>query len=342
VSTTIPDQPHLHNNFYNDHPYNHPPRHAHHLGNTHDDLQAASTLFRNSQASYNDDRSHNFEASSSVDHISTPNGTPATDQDGKPLIHTQHGVLSEHLAALIPNHAASGTIDAQLAASWSTLDAQQMAETQYGGMRPTLKRSYTFGTDEAFNDPAPFAAPHVQEEADRAARRLMRDLQQPRPCAQANGAEVNTNGQGHASAIPPRSQSEEDPSEDASSEEDEDVKPPKKRRKSKASKDVAQKGKTAPANRKASAVTESGKRKRATAAQKLQRENLTEAQKRSNHILSEQKRRNLIKRGFDDLHDLVPEIRNGGQSKSGILTETANFLEKIIEDNKTFQKLAGG
>jgi hypothetical protein len=74
----------------------------------------------------------------------------------------------------------------------------------------------------------------------------------------------------------------------------------------------------------------------------LQRENLTEAQKRSNHILSEQKRRNLIKRGFDDLHDLVPEIRNGGQSKSGILTETANFLEKIIEDNKTFQKLAGG
>lgn len=80
------------------------------------------------------------------------------------------------------------------------------------------------------------------------------------------------------------------------------------------------------------------------ASQKPQRENLTEEQKRSNHILSEQKRRNLIKRGFDDLHDLVPEIRNGGLSKSGVLTEAANFLQQLIDDNKRYSALlaAGG
>jgi hypothetical protein len=74
---------------------------------------------------------------------------------------------------------------------------------------------------------------------------------------------------------------------------------------------------------------------------KPQRENLSEEQKRSNHILSEQKRRNLIKRGFDDLHDLVPEIRNGGLSKSGVLTEAANFLQLLIDDNKRYSKLLG-
>lgn len=80
-------------------------------------------------------------------------------------------------------------------------------------------------------------------------------------------------------------------------------------------------------------------RRKSVAGQKAQRENLTEEQKRNNHILSEQKRRNLIKRGFDDLHDLVPEIRNGGLSKSGVLTEAANFLQQLIEDNKRYTAL---
>ena len=71
-------------------------------------------------------------------------------------------------------------------------------------------------------------------------------------------------------------------------------------------------------------------------------ENLTEEQKRNNHILSEQKRRNLIKQGFDDLHDLVPEIRNGGLSKSSVLTEAATFLETLIQDNIAFWQIAGG
>ena len=68
------------------------------------------------------------------------------------------------------------------------------------------------------------------------------------------------------------------------------------------------------------------------------RDNLTDAQKRSNHILSEQKRRNLIKQGFEELGDLVPELRPGGFSKSAMLTQAALWLEGLIRGN---EKLKG-
>jgi len=350
VSTTIPDQSHLHNGFFNENPYAQQPLPAHHLGNTHDDLQAASTLFRNSQSSYNDTTPHHksqdFGAIPSPNTSSVINGTSATDQSGRPLVMTQHGVLNEQLATLIPNHAEAGTLDAQLAAQWAARNAQQLIETQYTEMRrPTLKRSYTFGTDESFNNPAGLSAPHGQQDSEQVTQRLLRDLQHAQPfvhIAGANGSGASPVEQVQKSSALTNGRSDEEQSEEASSEEDEDVKPPKKRRKSKSSKTNAQKGKTTAKNRKASTAEETGKKKRATAAQKLQRENLTEEQKRSNHILSEQKRRNLIKRGFEDLQELVPEIRNGGQSRSGALTEAANFLEKLIEDNKTFRQLAGG
>ncbi|KAF3910519.1 hypothetical protein ABW21_db0200327 [Orbilia brochopaga] len=67
------------------------------------------------------------------------------------------------------------------------------------------------------------------------------------------------------------------------------------------------------------------------------RENLSEAQKRENHIQSEQKRRNLIREGFDDLCNLVPELRGGGYSKSAILIHAANFLEQLEEGNQALQ-----
>ncbi|KAF2830129.1 hypothetical protein CC86DRAFT_367995 [Ophiobolus disseminans] len=342
VSTTIPDQSHLHNNFFNDNPYSHPPLAAHHLGSTHDDLQAASTLFRNSQSSYSDSRPHDFNTIPPPSLNLISNGTSATDQNGKPLVITQHGLLTEQLAAIIPNYAEEGTLDAQLAAQWAARNAQQLAETQFTDLRrPTLKRSYTFGTDESFNNPANLPTHHGQERSDQTTRHLMRDSRQSQPFVHP----TSTRGAGvspieYAQTSPHRP-SDEDPSEDASSEEDEDEKPSKKRRKSKACKDISRKPKTATKNRKASTTEESSKKKRAAAAQKLQRENLTEEQKRSNHILSEQKRRNLIKRGFEDLNELVPELRNRGQSKSGALTEAANFLEKLIEDNRAFRQLVG-
>lgn len=342
VSTTIPDQSHLHNSFFHENQYAQPSLPAHHLGNTHDDLQAASTLFRNSQSSYNDNRTHSFHGHPSPRRHASVNGAAATDQNGKPLVVTQHGLLSEQLAAVIPHHSEEGTLDAQLAAQWAARNAQQLVETQYTDLRrPTLKRSYTFGTDESFNNSGSLSTPHAQE-PDASAQHLLRIMQHSQSFIHDSG----TNGAGmghieHARCSPPNLKSEE-PSEEASSEEDEDEQPAKRRRKSKASKDVLQKGKATAKNRKASTIEDSGKKKRATAAQKLQRENLTEEQKRSNHILSEQKRRNLIKRGFEDLNELVPELRTGGQSRSGALTEAANFLEKLIEDNKTFQQLACG
>lgn len=67
---------------------------------------------------------------------------------------------------------------------------------------------------------------------------------------------------------------------------------------------------------------------------KSARENLSEEQKRNNHIHSEQKRRNLIRRGFDDLNKLVPELRAGGFSKSNALTETTKFVKRLMEENE--------
>ncbi|KAL4867717.1 hypothetical protein BDV12DRAFT_170950 [Aspergillus spectabilis] len=75
------------------------------------------------------------------------------------------------------------------------------------------------------------------------------------------------------------------------------------------------------------------RKSRASQSSKPARENLTEEQKRSNHILSEQKRRNLIRKGFDDLCILVPGLKGGGFSKSAMLTQAADWLEVILRDN---------
>ncbi|KFY44394.1 hypothetical protein V495_03484 [Pseudogymnoascus sp. VKM F-4514 (FW-929)] len=69
------------------------------------------------------------------------------------------------------------------------------------------------------------------------------------------------------------------------------------------------------------------------ATPKMARENLTEDQKRENHIKSEQKRRTLIKEGFEDLNELVPELRGGGFSKSAVLVMAADWLEELIRRN---------
>jgi hypothetical protein len=80
------------------------------------------------------------------------------------------------------------------------------------------------------------------------------------------------------------------------------------------------------------------RRKSGVAAQlKMARENLTEDQKRENHIKSEQKRRTLIKEGFEDLNELVPELRGGGFSKSAVLIMTADWLEELINGNRNLR-----
>ncbi|KAI1438997.1 hypothetical protein GGR50DRAFT_217326 [Xylaria sp. CBS 124048] len=83
----------------------------------------------------------------------------------------------------------------------------------------------------------------------------------------------------------------------------------------------------------------SGKRRKSTPNQsKPPRENLTDAQKRENHIKSEQKRRGAIKEGFEDLTFIVPNLQNGGYSKSTMLLLAGEWLETLINENEKLKK----
>lgn len=83
-----------------------------------------------------------------------------------------------------------------------------------------------------------------------------------------------------------------------------------------------------------------GKRRKSTLnAGKPPRENLTDAQKRENHIKSEQKRRGAIKEGFDDLGELVPNLKGGGYSKSTMLTIAGEWLEALLKGNEELERL---
>lgn len=67
---------------------------------------------------------------------------------------------------------------------------------------------------------------------------------------------------------------------------------------------------------------------------KRQREKLTIEQKRRNHIRHEKKRRALIKDGFNDLTELIPELRGRTLSRSTILFKAADWLENLIQENE--------
>lgn len=267
------------------------------------------------------------------------------------MVVTPHGLINEQLAALLPNHSEDGTLDAQFAAHWAGTNPRHQHEAELAPFahKPNFKRSYTFGTDNSFNNPTGFAASHAQEHDRVGSRQSQHDLDHTQFLVRSivGVPEPDT------ALVPPiaglsarrAALSDEERSDDVTSDDEASDRPAKKRRKSKhrISKDSPRKMARSTKTRKVSFAEENSRKKRASAAaQKLQRENLTEEQKRSNHILSEQKRRNLIKRGFDDLHDLVPAIRNGGLSKSSVLLEAGNFLDKLIQDNHVFLRLTGG
>ncbi|KAJ6784706.1 hypothetical protein PWT90_00449 [Aphanocladium album] len=71
---------------------------------------------------------------------------------------------------------------------------------------------------------------------------------------------------------------------------------------------------------------------------KAHRERLTIEQKRSNHIRHEQKRRGLIREGFKDLTELVPELQGGTWSRSRILFKAVEYLQTLLERNEALQK----
>lgn len=344
VSATIPDQAQLHHGFHSDNMFATQPLQLDHMAATHDDLQAASTLFNNSQQpAFMANRSHSYHdisssSNSNIHHQPHHHSISGHTQGGRPMVATSQGLLHEQLAALLPNHGAAGTLDAQLAAQWAAgSDAHHRVQEEFGGLdRPNLKRTYTFGTDNSFSNPSGFSAPHNETE-EQVTQRLMRDMQHTQAFIPV--APHTTD------AKPPPPTSDAD-SSDSSPSSDSDQ-PTKKRKKSIQVKKenirkTSQGTRISKPKKQSPAEADSKKKRASAAAQKLQRENLSEEQKRSNHILSEQKRRNLIKRGFDDLHDLVPEIRNGGLSKSSVLTEAANFLDKLIADNMELLRVVNG
>jgi hypothetical protein len=347
TTTTSPDQARLHNGYLSNQSYAQSSVPLDYMGNTHDDLQAASTLFNNSQSSYSNGRSRSFQARPSASSLSNFNADFSSYQDSKQFPATQHGFVDKRLAVTMPAHMRQGPSDPHKATNWAATTTRQLHEPEFDGMmqQPNLKRPYTFGTDGSFNSPGGYPGTYSQEVADQTTRRTMREMRHSQPVLDiAEDTNVAAESPLDPKQMPPAlpiSPEADEQSEEPSSEEVEDEKPAKRRRKSKPAKDTAPKTARIAKDRKPSVADEAAKKKRATAAQKLQRENLTEEQKRSNHILSEQKRRNLIKRGFEDLHSLVPEIRNGGLSKSSVLTEAGNFLEKLIQDNDAFSQLAG-
>lgn len=348
---TIPDQAHLQHNFHNDHSFA-PPLHPNQFENTQDDLDAASTLFHNSQSSYPIATNQNYLPipAPSRDHRSS--GTLQSAHNIRPMVPFSHGLINEQLAALLPNLSEDGTLDAHVAARVVSSDAQQRHDAEFGYIeqKPNFRRSYTFGTDHSFSNPSGFSAPARQGLDDTNSRY---PKQAPGPgqnllLRMLTGEDKSSHSPNETTQFPlaiTLETSDAEQSEAPTTSEDEDDRPAKKRKKNKSrvSKESPHKIARTSKGRKASLIEESGKKRRASAAtQRLQRENLTEEQKRNNHILSEQKRRNLIKRGFDDLHHLVPEIRNGGLSKSSVLLEAGNFLEKLIQENASYTHLAGG
>ncbi|KAF2658371.1 hypothetical protein K491DRAFT_652920 [Lophiostoma macrostomum CBS 122681] len=348
VSTTIPDQAQLYRN--TEHFLGPGTFGAHHFPTIQQDdpqvLQAASTLWQNNQATHANSRSYSVPSIPSMHgfSLSSPDGSAlnGNGMNGLPMIPTSHDLMHHHsaMAPLAPQHSEPSPMDAQVATHFGQTHQPAPVYVQLDQPPTKLKRSYTYGTDSAFN-PNGYAAPSPNAEHD-VTQRMMQTLkfaQQPMP---------------RDPVLPPGAMrggitsDGEEPSEETSDSVDEDARP-KKRRKGKSSikeeHSAASRRKSSSTarqakDRKASADESSNKKKRGSiAAQKAQRENLTEEQKRSNHIASEQKRRNLIKRGFDDLHELVPEIRAGGLSKSAILLEAAAFLEKVIADNESYKDL---
>ena len=370
VSTTVPDPSQSLHSFHDDHGFTGNSNRRRSNITSDDDLRAASTLFNNAQSSQTAHLSP--EATYANQNImydlnplsdsTVPSPRPhSSNFFQSPTVPTSHAPLPEQLAALLPNHAENGSIDASIAAQFGQM-AQHHPQMQQGESdRQRLKRPYAFGSDNAFN-PTGYIVSSPQDTEDAVTRRLMHDLHilQPStkdvaPSAESTQPSSPVAPRRFPIGLMPLAGDEADQSEDGTTDgEDEEkgAQPAKKRRKSKYAhqsrpRDGSVDDKTWTAQRKSQSLSRgikarkasqddnSGKkRKSSSASQKAQRENLTEEQKRSNHILSEQKRRNLIKHGFEELHNLVPELRNGGLSKSNVLMEAASFLEDLIKGNR--------
>ncbi|KAF1829975.1 hypothetical protein BDW02DRAFT_559934 [Decorospora gaudefroyi] len=348
VTTTIPDQAQLQHNFHQE-PLYAPSVHTNFLGNTPDELQAATALFNQSQPSYTNGASHSFHGQASTSASFASNAASASLQNALPMGVAPHGLMNEQTAASLHSHNGQRTSEPQFAAQWTASNPPQQHQAAFGPPLHKLdfKRAYTFGTDESFNSPSGYSVPNGHESERHVPRQSIHELDDSqhllRAVAGIDDPIASPMGYPHSPQARASRPGDDMPSDDAASDEELDDPPAKKHKKNqhRVGKSTPKKAARSGKNRKTSLVEENSKKKRAAAAtQKTHRENLTEEQKRNNHILSEQKRRDLIKQGYKDLNEIVPAVRGGGLSKSQVLMEAANFLERLIEDNAMYQQAA--
>ncbi|KAI9665981.1 MAG: hypothetical protein M1821_003916 [Bathelium mastoideum] len=259
--------------------------------------------------------------------------------------HQPTGHLSNHHA----RHSISGPITGQLPfASTATstlapeLGARPSTQSNGSGSRP---QTFRFGSDASFHPSAGFVAPPNTNTHVDVQKRLVNDMNAMgrRESAPSTRASSPVAHHKRLRSFPEPRESDAESSQEADSDDEEEAQPlPKKRRRNmKLDMPSPPPLKTMPRRK---SISQPKKRSRNSLSGDMgkagkQKENLTEEQKRSNHIQSEQKRRNIIKDAYNDLNKLVPNLREGGFSKSQALVEAANFLEEIVAGNKRLREI---
>ncbi|KAI9718233.1 MAG: hypothetical protein M1812_004223 [Candelaria pacifica] len=320
-------------------------------------LAAASTLVHNGQI-----RPSSGTAQETMFSFTEPNyafpdthssGTSSRQQSAGPY-NTVHSSMMQ-ISPSIPLHPRASV--------------REMSETifqdmYYGNPQPTQgsmpynyrmrAQDLQWGSDKSFKNRAFVAPPEQETEED-----VTKDMMQKLECLERQSSTNNTapsspiltkgsQRQKKSTVVDPVV---DDPTEDSPDEHEETR--PRKRRKARLKEESAEaeqsitprKTKSRKAKaisalkkaRKAKALTTENlpeQRKSEISDSKGNRQNLSEEAKRANHIQSEQKRRDLIKQGFDDLGEIVPELHGGSFSKSAILVQAADWIEEIVQGNE--------
>ena len=316
------------------------------LQHSDDVLNAAATLLQNGPR-VAASKSPVASGSSSSNHTTDPHGRP---QPAYPVGHLRHQPMDEFREE--SRRGSQGANVDQTLTRWMW-GSKEQASVQ----RPILG-DFQWGSDASFTDIQGYVPEPRKESVESMHQTQMKCLEclevnksaaNTRPSSPVNGQSANSNNDAAVSikreedlTAPPRKRRKSKNVHGAGDEDDEDDadasslgKPSRKRRtKSERSASESEPLSDVPPAA-AAAAAASRRRKPVVNGAKAARENLTEEQKRENHIRSEQKRRTLIKEGFDDLGDLVPGLKSGGFSKSTILSMAAEWLDELLQGNKS-------
>ncbi|TPX09543.1 uncharacterized protein E0L32_009286 [Thyridium curvatum] len=307
-----------------------------------DVLQAAAALHDGSMARPNGGSRHQMAT----------NGTMASAL-GPPVGHLRHQNLDD-----FRNHDAN-TSHPHLGSEHD----HTFADMMFGGgsvrpgapRRPRQNVEVQWGSDASFNNGQSFLPPSQKETAEALSEEQMKCM----GCLEVSRSAATTRPSSPApdgdSTAPFTKLKTRTAANEPKTEHDADT-PPKKRRKSKAKEEPEEDENDEPSSGPVKGVRKrkpkvdgaavptstpdgSGKRRKSSAngLAKQPRENLTEEQKRENHIKSEQKRRTLIRDGFKDMCDIVPGLKEGGFSKSTMLTMAGDWLDELLAGNKSLR-----